>query len=74
MAKRSNSSCTLRRNPQSSGCCVAATLNICLQAGPRVCARLCWAVTSKIEGWLAVLKVEVRNAAEFVMKMFVDYT
>ena len=74
MAKRSSSSCTWKRNPKSSGCCVAATLKICLHAGPRVWARLCWAVTSKMEGWLVVEKVEVRNAAEFVMKMFVDYT
>ena len=39
-----------------------------------MCARLCWAVTSKREGWLVELKVEVRKAAEFAMELFILLT
>ena len=67
MANSSSSSCTLVRNPHCSGRPVAATLIMCLQAGPKVWDRLCWAVTSNMEGWLVEVKVEVRNAPELVM-------
>ena len=34
----------------------------CLQAGPKVLERLCWAVTSNMEGWLVEVKEAVRKA------------
>ena len=74
MTKSSSSSWTLIKNPHCWGWLVAATLSKCLHAGPKVCARLCWAVTSKREGWLVELKVEVRKAAEFAMELFILLT